>query len=104
MRGVGLEAPAFMHGESSHGEVLVKITQNTHNVMLTVTDTGIGLVEAYHDQIFERFYRVDLSRSRHQGSAGLGLAIVQHIMVAHHGMVTVQSQGSTFTLVLPKLG
>lgn len=89
------------------GEVLVNIVQNTRDIMLTVTDTGIGLVPADQAQIFERFYRVDLSRSRHQGGAGLGLAIVQHIMVAHHGAVTVQSQhgqGSTFTLVLPKLG
>jgi signal transduction histidine kinase len=68
------------------------------------TDQGAGIEPLHLPRIFERFYRVDKSRSRTDGGTGLGLSIVNHIMLAHGGRVTVESvpgQGSTFTLHLP---
>lgn len=74
------------------------------HLRLSVTDEGPGIPQAHLDRLFERFYRVDTSRSRALGGTGLGLSIVKHIMQAHHGRVDVQSavgQGSTFTLTFP---
>lgn len=71
---------------------------------LSVSDTGMGIPGRDLGRIFERFYRVDVARSRRTGGTGLGLAIVRHVMERHHGRVTVKSllgEGSTFTLVLP---
>jgi len=73
-------------------------------VALTVADTGIGIPAAARDRIFERFYRVDPSRSRDEGGTGLGLAIVKHVAQAHGGRVEVDSRpghGSTFRVHLP---
>ena len=73
-------------------------------VEITVSDNGIGIPAAELDRIFERFYRVDYSRSRANGGTGLGLAIVKHIAAIHGGDVTVWSQvgqGSTFTIRIP---
>lgn len=71
--------------------------------VIEVRDTGIGIPEADQPRVFERFYRVDKSRSREAGGTGLGLAIVKHIAQLHGGSVTVTSrpgQGSTFRLEL----
>lgn len=71
--------------------------------VVEVRDTGVGIPEADQARIFERFYRVDKSRSREAGGTGLGLAIVKHIAQLHGGSVKVRSrpgQGSTFTLEL----
>lgn len=71
---------------------------------ISVTDSGIGIPESEQERIFERFYRVDPSRSRETGGTGLGLAIVKHIAANHGGQVKLFSQpgvGSTFTLRLP---
>ncbi len=76
-------------------------------VRLTVSDKGVGIPTRDLDRIFERFYRVDLGRSRETGGTGLGLAIVRHVAQNHHGKVEVESregEGSTFTLVLPLFG
>lgn len=73
-------------------------------VEIAVSDTGIGIAPEEQDRIFERFYRVDLARSRSEGGTGIGLAIVKHTVEAHGGTVNVWSkpgQGSTFTLRLP---
>ena len=67
-------------------------------------DQGRGIATEHLPRLFERFYRVDASRSRKVGGTGLGLAIVKHIAQAHDGWVTVDStlgQGSVFTLHLP---
>lgn len=69
-----------------------------------VRDTGPGIASEHHARLFERFYRVDVSRSRESGGTGLGLAIVKHIVRNHGGQVRVEStvgQGSTFYFTLP---
>ena len=70
-------------------------------VVVRVTDTGRGIPEEYRDKIFERFFRVDKSRSKDTGGTGLGLAIVKHVTLYHHGTIEVESEeekGTTFTL------
>ncbi|NLT31100.1 MAG: two-component sensor histidine kinase [Propionibacterium sp.] len=74
-------------------------------VEISVSDNGIGIAPAETQRIFERFYRVDYSRSRANGGTGLGLSIVKHIAGAHGGTVSVWSQlghGSTFTIRVPE--
>jgi len=74
-------------------------------IVIRVSDTGIGIPEAKLPRIFERFYRVDKARSKETGGTGLGLSIVRHITENHGGRVTVESTpggGSHFTLYLPR--
>lgn len=76
------------------------------NIFVEVKDNGIGIPAEHLDRVFERFYRVDRSRSREAGGTGLGLSIVRHIALLHHGTVEVEShagEGSTFRLCLPCL-
>ena len=71
---------------------------------ISVTDSGLGIPEAEQERIFERFYRVDPSRSRETGGTGLGLSIVKHAAANHRGEVKLFSKvgvGSTFTLRIP---
>jgi two-component system sensor histidine kinase SenX3 len=71
---------------------------------IAVTDSGLGISESDQKRIFERFYRVDPSRSRETGGTGLGLSIVKHVAANHGGEIRLFSQpgvGSTFTLRLP---
>jgi two-component system phosphate regulon sensor histidine kinase PhoR len=85
--------------------VAVAAQETAQEILIRVQDHGSG-IERKHLEIFERFYRVDKSRSRKLGGTGLGLAIVKHIVQAHGGRVSVESQigeGSTFTLHLPKI-
>ncbi|HET7350411.1 MAG TPA: ATP-binding protein [Marmoricola sp.] len=85
--------------------VVVAARADKEWVHLTVTDQGIGIPAEEVDRIFERFYRVDPARHRSTGGTGLGLSIVKHVAATHGGEVTVWSvegQGSTFTLTLPR--
>jgi len=86
------------------GKVFVRARKENGSVLLEVEDTGIGIPQKYLPLIFERFYRVDKSRSREVRGTGLGLSIVKHIALAHGGSVSVKSKvgkGSTFTVKLP---
>jgi signal transduction histidine kinase len=72
--------------------------------LVKIKDTGIGIPEEEREKIFKRFYRVDKSRSRETGGAGLGLSIAEWIANAHHGKIEVEGElnrGSTFTVCLP---
>ena len=86
---------------------LIRVTAATSDVETTVAveDAGPGLTESDQARIFERFFRVDPSRARHAGEgSGLGLSIVDAVMKAHGGSVSVASEigkGSTFTLHFP---
>jgi two-component system, OmpR family, phosphate regulon sensor histidine kinase PhoR len=85
--------------------VRVSADEEGHTVVIRVRDEGCGIDPLHHERIFERFYRVDPSRSRDAGGTGLGLAIVKHIAQAHGGTVRVESalgQGSTFLITLPR--
>ncbi|MBD1209926.1 MAG: two-component sensor histidine kinase [Ignavibacteria bacterium] len=79
--------------------------KGTQEVRVSVRDTGIGIPQEHHGRIFERFYRVDKTRSRSVGGTGLGLAIVKHILEAHKSVIYVQSlpaQGTTISFTLKK--
>ncbi|GAB4333377.1 MAG: hypothetical protein OHK0038_09450 [Flammeovirgaceae bacterium] len=74
-------------------------------IIIIVSDNGMGIAPEHHARIFERFYRVDKSRSKKQGGTGLGLAIVKHILESHHTKISVESNlevGTTFTFRLKK--
>ncbi|MBI1276581.1 MAG: HAMP domain-containing protein [Anaerolineaceae bacterium] len=86
------------------GSVTLDLSQKDNNLVIAVTDTGIGIPPHMHDAIFERFRQVDGSSKRTHGGSGLGLAIVQKLAVALNGTINVQSvvgEGSTFTAELP---
>lgn len=89
-----------------NGSTLIDVrTHSVHQVIIDVTDDGMGIDEKSQPRLFERFYRVDKSRSRDQGGSGLGLAIVKHIIEAHDQEVLVDSTpgiGSTFSFTLNK--
>lgn len=74
------------------GDVTVNVTSNEDDVVLTVQDTGVGIAKDEQERIFERFYRVDKSRSKKLGGTGLGLSIVKHAVNQHHADIKVESQ------------
>ncbi len=87
------------------GEVTVSFDVGKKNITTMVTDTGEGIPSEHLHRIFERFYRVDKSRSREKGGTGLGLAIVKHILEGHNSKAEVQSEvgkGSQFSFKLPR--
>jgi len=86
------------------GMIRIGLEKNTEGALVKVSDTGIGLSEEEQGKIFERFYRVDKSRSKETGGVGLGLSIAEWIVHAHKGTIGVQSRpekGSTFIVTLP---
>lgn len=88
-----------------NGETKIRFYDLDDNVLVEVADDGIGMKEEHLPRVFERFYRVDKSRSRHHGGTGLGLAIVKHLVEAHDQTINVRSTdgvGSTFSFTLKK--
>ena len=87
------------------GEVVIRFFDMHSNMLIEVSDNGIGIAQESLDRLFERFYRVDKNRSREIGGTGLGLAIVKHILEGHNQTINVRStkgKGSTFSFILPK--
>lgn len=88
-----------------NGEVTVSTATSENKVFLTVEDTGIGIPQKYQSRIFERFFRVDKSRSKETGGTGLGLAIVKHIAQTHNATInlySVEDVGTTIQIEFPK--
>lgn len=86
------------------GSVTVTVSRQKDEAVLTVSDTGIGIPEGEQDRIFERFYRVDKSRSKEVGGTGLGLSIVKHAAFLHKAAIDVTSQlgaGTTIQIRFP---
>ncbi|MBG1257812.1 sensor histidine kinase [Nostoc commune] len=100
---VNLLSNAFKYTPAG-GQVQLRLFTQSYWAVIEVIDNGIGIPEADLPHIFERFYRVDKKRSRKTGGYGLGLSIVQQIVSAHSGHLSVKSvvdKGSTFQIFLP---
>jgi len=88
-----------------NGKTMVRLRSSGNKVYIEVKDNGIGISREHLHRIFERFYRVDKSRSRDTGGTGLGLSIVKHIIEAHNQTIQVKSipgEGSSFTFTLDR--
>ena len=87
------------------GKTIIGFIDTGENILVDVTDNGIGIEEKDLPRVFERFFRVDKSRSRESGGTGLGLSIVKHTIQAHQQTISVRSQvgeGTTFIFSLEK--
>jgi two-component system heavy metal sensor histidine kinase CusS len=105
-RAVGNLVENALKHTPSGGAVLLKTSADDGNVLVEVSDTGKGIPPEEISKVFDRFYRVDPSRSPASGGAGLGLSIVKSIMDLHAGTVEIRSelsQGTTVTLSFPSV-
>ena len=87
------------------GSVRISVTQEPEKLLIRVSDTGCGIPEEYQQSIFQPFFRVDRSRNREYGGAGLGLSIVKHAVSYLGGRISLDSAqgiGTTFKVYLPK--
>jgi signal transduction histidine kinase len=98
----------LVHNAMTHtpagGQITVTATSDAMQILTSVRDTGIGIAPEHLPHVFDRFYRVDQSRTRATGGAGLGLTIVKQLVEAHGGRVWAESTpglGSTFSFTLP---
>ncbi len=90
-----------IHYNRENGEVKVSVYREKERPVLVVADTGIGIPKDLQERVFERFFRVDKSRSRETGGTGLGLAIVKHIVELHDAELSLESEpgeGTTITV------
>ena len=78
--------------ESGTITVTCNIEKEKRQLVISVTDTGIGIPADQQDRVFERFYRVDKSHSKASGGTGLGLSIVKHAVQYHHGVIELKSE------------
>ncbi len=87
------------------GRVTIRTWAEGREALVSIHDTGAGVAPEHLPHLFERFYRVDKSRSRASGGSGIGLTIARHLVEAHGGRIWAESagagQGSTFTVALP---
>ena len=86
------------------GTVHISISRMEQQAKIVITDNGIGIPLHAQSRIFERFYRVDKSRSKQRGGTGLGLSIVKHIVDYHNGVISLRSElghGTEITILLP---
>ena len=84
--------------------VTLSLEKQADKFIIGVKDHGFGIESKHHERIFERFYRIDVARSRKLGGTGLGLSIVKHIIQAHQGTISLTStpgEGSTFLIQIP---
>ena len=96
---------SIKYGKPTGGKTAIRIYNLENLVKIEISDSGIGMEEKHLNRIFERFYRVDSSRSRDKGGSGLGLAIVKHIIEAHGETIEVMSTpgvGTVFSFSLEK--
>ena len=96
---------SFKYGKTG-GQTNIRVYELYEQVLIEVTDNGVGIEEKHINRVFERFFRTDKSRSRKIGGSGLGLAIVKHIIEAHQQTINVRSTeglGTTFAFTLQKV-
>lgn len=101
---INLVGNAISYG-TEQGECTISFDDLDENILVEVSDDGPGIAPEHLPRLFERFYRVDKSRSKNAGGTGLGLSIAKHIVEAHGQSITVRSklgQGSIFTFTLEK--
>jgi two-component system phosphate regulon sensor histidine kinase PhoR len=101
---VNLLVNSIAYGKEG-GETRVRFYDMDDNVLIEIADDGLGIAIEHLPRLFERFYRVDKSRSRNEGGSGLGLAICKHIIDSHDQSISVRSTegvGSTFSFTLKK--
>lgn len=99
---VNLIANSIKYGKEN-GTTLVSLNYLNSDLVVEISDNGVGIESKHLPRIFERFYRIDKGRSREQGGTGLGLAIVKHILEAHDKSIKAESElgkGTTFTFSL----
>ena len=102
---LNLVSNAIKYKKEGEGEVVVGFQQQHDEIEISVKDNGMGIPEEHLGRIFERFYRVDKSRSKDRGGSGLGLSIVKHILERHQSHITAKSAtgvGSEFLFRLKK--
>ena len=102
---INLIENSIKYGRQKGNTIVAIKNYSSKQFIVKITDDGEGIQQHNISRLFERFYRVDQSRSREQGGSGLGLSIVKHIIEAHHQLVFVESEygkGSTFSFTLEK--